>query len=349
MSSVEVEAEGGGVGAAGGWAVPMPAAGAVLVLDEGEFVLGFGFVDEGGGVGLEARSAGEGEVVAGAAGVIGGAGDELLGSLAGPGDRVGREMADGEVVDSNPMFLLGGAVIEVEARLGVAFDGEIAFADVAPVAPGSGAELATDAVLIGLEAEFDPVIVERDDGDGSGAVAFLASHDDGEPAGDEFLAEFDHVAGVVVPDEVGLFPLGGGAVTDGDADLDGLLGGGRDGVDEDVFGVIGAAPHVAGLDADFESGGAGAPGGGVFAFEGPAGGEGAEEALCEDEVAGEGRGGGKEEAEGEEGRHGATGRAGVSGHRGSIGGGPGLSAQDSVWGLGGGRCGGWFGFGEASF
>jgi hypothetical protein len=111
-------------------------------------------------------------------------------------------------------------------------------------------ELAADAGAGHGEAKLYVVGIEGNDFDGAGFVVFFAAHDDGELAVDELFADFDHVAVGVVPDEVDLFVLMGGVVGDRGGNLDRVIGVIGEGAEKDVFGVVGRAPHVTGLDVD---------------------------------------------------------------------------------------------------
>jgi hypothetical protein len=183
------------------------------------------------------------------------------------------------------MGVVGRSVVEMEAGLRIALYGQIAFAHVAPVGPGRGAELAANQIAHRLQPQFDRVGIQGNNRYRPRPVIFLASHHDGKPAGHEFLSQLHHVPAVVIPDQVRLFPAGRGLVAEGYGNLDGRFGRRGNRMHHDVLRVVAATPHAAGLNAHFESGGINPPVRPILALEGPALRQAAAEIIAEDQLA----------------------------------------------------------------
>ena len=141
------------------------------------------------------------------------------------------------------------------------------------------AKEAENAVGARQEPKVNGVSVDGIDGNGACAIGFFAAHDNRKFPIDKFEADFNHVAVGVIPNEVNLLVLFGGAILDGGDDFKGR-GIGR-GTSEDVFGVISRPPHVAGKKANFERAISESPGGRVFANPFPGGVEGSGEIGAE--------------------------------------------------------------------
>src|SRR2546423_726382 len=150
------------------------------------------------------------------------------------------------------MFAFRRSLITLQADLRSPMHGQIALAGISPWVHPLWAELAPYVVVRNSKAQAHGKRLQWDDSNRARAIFLLASHDDVQLSIHQFLTDLDHVAVVIIPDQIDLLVLFGRPMLDLHGDFDFPGGGVRNRMEEHVPGVVGGSPHIPGLNSDLQ-------------------------------------------------------------------------------------------------